>query len=66
VTSLFDPFRRLGADRTNNSGGVGLGLSIVRSIAAAHEGTVRARPRPDGGLIIEIAFPDLPVKDSCI
>jgi signal transduction histidine kinase len=33
VTSLFEPFRRLGADRTNNSGGVGLGLSLVRSIA---------------------------------
>ena len=66
VTSLFDPFHRLGADRTSDSGGAGLGLSIVRSITAAHEGTVRARPRPGGGLIIEIEFPDLPVKDSCI
>ncbi|MGH3200526.1 MAG: hypothetical protein ACRDP5_00460 [Streptosporangiaceae bacterium] len=36
-----------------------MGLSIVRSIVAAHEGTVRARPRPDGGLIVEIEFPDL-------
>jgi signal transduction histidine kinase len=57
VTSLFEPFRRLGADRTSNNGGVGLGLSIVRSAVAAHEGTVRARPRPEGGLIIEAEFP---------
>ncbi len=58
VTSLFEPFRRLGADRTSNNGGVGLGLSIVRSIVAAHEGTIGARPRPDGGLILEIEFRD--------
>jgi signal transduction histidine kinase len=57
VTSLFEPFRRLGADRTSNNGGVGLGLSIVRSTVTAHEGTIRARPRPEGGLIVEIEFP---------
>jgi signal transduction histidine kinase len=57
VTPLFEPFRRLGADRTSNNGGVGLGLSIVRSIVAAHDGTVRARPRPEGGLTVEIEFP---------
>jgi signal transduction histidine kinase len=59
VTSLFEPFRRLGADRTRNNGGAGLGLSIVRSAVAAHEGTVRARPRPEGGLIIEVEFPQI-------
>jgi signal transduction histidine kinase len=63
ITALFEPFRRLGADRTSNSGGVGLGLSIVRSIAAAHQGTVRAWPQPEGGLIVEIEFPDLSVTD---
>jgi Histidine kinase-, DNA gyrase B-, and HSP90-like ATPase len=66
VTSLFEPFRRLGADRTSNSGGAGLDLSIVRSITAAHQGTVHARPRPDGGLTIELEFPDPTGKDSCI
>jgi signal transduction histidine kinase len=57
VTSLFEPFRRLDADRISNTGGVGLGLSIVRSIVAAHEGTVDAQPRPDGGLAVEIELP---------
>lgn len=37
-----------------------LGLSIVRSITAAHSGTVRARPRPAGGLIVEIDLPPAP------
>jgi signal transduction histidine kinase len=54
VPALFEPFRRLTADRTDQTGGAGLGLSIVRSIAAAHGGSVRARPRPGGGLIVEI------------
>jgi signal transduction histidine kinase len=57
VSGLFEPFRRLTADRIDHSGGAGLGLSIVRSITAAHNGTVRARPRPAGGLIVEIDLP---------
>jgi signal transduction histidine kinase len=57
VSALFEPFRRITADRTDHGGGAGLGLSIVRSITAAHSGTVRARPRPGGGLIVEIDLP---------
>ena len=63
VSRLFEPFRRLTADRTDHGGGVGLGLSIVRSITAAHSGTVRARPRQGGGLIVEI---DLPAASSAV
>jgi signal transduction histidine kinase len=57
VSGLFEPFRRLTADRTDHGGGAGLGLSIVRSITTAHGGTVRARSRPGGGLIVEIDLP---------
>jgi len=57
VSALFEPFRRLTADRTDHGGGAGLGLSIVRSITAAHGGTLRASPRPEGGLIVEIDLP---------
>ncbi|MBO0816923.1 MAG: two-component sensor histidine kinase [Actinobacteria bacterium] len=60
VSTLFEPFRRLTADRTNHSGGTGLGMSIVRSITTAHGGTVRARPRSEGGLIVEIDLPAEP------
>jgi signal transduction histidine kinase len=57
VASLFEPFRRLTADRTNHSGGAGLGMSIARSIAAAHGGTIQARPRSEGGLIVDLGLP---------
>ncbi|MGB6454191.1 MAG: HAMP domain-containing sensor histidine kinase [Streptosporangiaceae bacterium] len=57
VSGLFEPFRRLTADRIDHGGGAGLGLSIVRSITAAHNGTIRARPQRGGGLIVEIDLP---------
>jgi signal transduction histidine kinase len=57
VPSLFEPFRRLGTDRVSHTGGVGLGLSIVRSVVTAHDGTVAARPRAAGGLILEVRLP---------
>lgn len=60
VSTLFEPFRRLSADRTNHSGGAGLGMSIARSITTAHDGTIRARPRSEGGLIVEIELPATP------
>jgi signal transduction histidine kinase len=58
IPGLFEPFRRLENDRVSNGRpGAGLGLSIVRSIAAAHTGTVHAKPRPDGGLIFTVKLP---------
>jgi signal transduction histidine kinase len=57
VESLFKPFYRLGAERLVSSNGAGLGLSIVRSVAEAHGGTVIATPRQGGGLQITITFP---------
>lgn len=57
VPALFEPFRRLAADRTEQAGGTGLGLSIVRSITTAHSGTVRACPGTEGGLTIEVTLP---------
>jgi signal transduction histidine kinase len=56
VASLFEPFRRL-SDRTGSPDGMGLGLSIVRSVALAHRGQVTARPRPAGGLEITVSLP---------
>ncbi|MCQ8193558.1 sensor histidine kinase [Streptomyces rugosispiralis] len=56
VDSLFEPFRRLDRDRTAVHGH-GLGLSIVRSIATAHGGTVTAAPGPAGGLRVEVRLP---------
>ncbi len=58
VERLFEPFQRLGADRTAPiDGRHGLGLSIVRAIATAHDATLLAEARPEGGLAVEVAFP---------
>jgi signal transduction histidine kinase len=56
VDGLFEPFRRLGADRVAGRG-AGLGLSIVRSVTVAHGGRIAARPRPGGGLVVEVFLP---------
>jgi signal transduction histidine kinase len=55
VDQLFEPFQRM--RRTAGDGHHGLGLSIVRAIAAAHDATLSARARSGGGLVIDVSFP---------
>ena len=73
VPALFEPFRRLSADRqtsdrrqpadrVDSSRGVGLGLSIVRAVAVAHRGGVRAEPLTSGGLIVKVRLPQHPLE----
>jgi signal transduction histidine kinase len=57
VDRLFQPFQRLGPRSARHGDGHGLGLSIVKAIATAHAATITARPRPDGGLAIDVTFP---------
>ncbi|MFC9238797.1 sensor histidine kinase [Streptomyces decoyicus] len=57
VENLFEPFRRLRTERTGSDKGVGLGLSIVRSVVRAHDGTITAQPREGGGLVMRVALP---------
>ena len=54
VEQLGQPFRRLGTERTGSADGVGLGLSIVAAVAAAHGGGLELRARSGGGLRVEI------------
>ncbi len=57
VDNLFEPFRRLRTERTRSDRGVGLGLSIARSVARAHGGVISAEPRDGGGLVMRVAIP---------
>ncbi len=57
VAGLFEPFRRYGAERVGSDRGVGLGLSIVRAVARAHDASLDALPRAGGGLRVSVGFP---------
>jgi signal transduction histidine kinase len=57
IPMLFEPFVQLRRERVAANQGVGLGLSIVQSIARAHGGSVQALPRPDGGLVVGVSLP---------
>ncbi|WP_117214678.1 sensor histidine kinase [Allorhizocola rhizosphaerae] len=58
METIFQPFRRLGRERTGSlaTRGLGLGLSIVRAIAHAHGGRATAAPRPGGGLVVTVTL----------
>jgi signal transduction histidine kinase len=56
LPELFEPFRRMEA-RSGSEDGVGLGLSVTRSVAAAHHATVTARSQPEGGLDVSVVLP---------
>jgi signal transduction histidine kinase len=57
IDNLFEPFRRLRQERTGSDKGVGLGLSIARSVARAHGGRIIAEPREGGGLDMRVTLP---------
>ncbi|MFJ5712236.1 sensor histidine kinase [Streptomyces sp. NPDC093105] len=57
IDNLFEPFRRLRQERTGSDKGVGLGLSIARSVARAHGGRISAAPREGGGLVMRVTLP---------
>ena len=56
---LFEPFRRANGGE-DGCDGAGLGLSIVRSVAAAHAGRAVASSRPAGGLEVSVLLPGDP------
>jgi two-component system OmpR family sensor kinase len=61
---LFDRFYRGDFSRARTTGGTGLGLTIVKAIVTAHEGTVEAVNLPGGGACFIVAIPSLPPQGS--
>ena len=58
VERLFRPFEQ-GDHVRPSSGGLGLGLSIVRAVTDAHDGTISASANPGGGLTVIVRIPSV-------
>lgn len=54
---IFEPFVRLEASRSRETGGTGLGLAIARAIVRAHGGEITLTNRDEGGLRVTITLP---------
>jgi len=56
-TRVFEPFVRLEASRSAETGGSGLGLTLVKAIAEGHGGAIRLENRSGGGLRARLSLP---------
>jgi len=54
---VFEPFVRLEASRSAETGGLGLGLAIARSIVRGHGGEISLANRAEGGLRVQVRLP---------
>ena len=57
MTTIFEPYVRLEHSRSRDTGGVGLGLAITRSIVQAHGGKIVLSNRSEGGLTVCVHLP---------
>ncbi|WP_396652810.1 sensor histidine kinase [Microbacterium helvum] len=61
---IFQRFWRADTSRTRETGGSGLGLSIVASIVEALHGTVEVIDTPGGGATFRVSFPLADARDA--
>ena len=54
---VFAPFYRVESSRSRETGGMGLGLAVARSVARGHGGDITFEDREGGGLVTRVALP---------
>ena len=57
IARVFEPFFRADPSRSRDSGGAGLGLSIVSAVVSAHGGKVQVKETSGGGATFEVELP---------
>jgi signal transduction histidine kinase len=64
IEDMFKPFIRLESSRNRETGGMGLGLTIARSIARAHGGDIRMERRQGRGMKAVLSLPRPAVRED--
>ena len=64
IPTLTEPFRRAGSQLRADDGGFGIGLSVVEAVVHAHRGTLSLRSRSEGGLVVQVRLPSLPIREE--
>ena len=54
---VFEPFYRHEGSRSRSTGGIGLGLAVVRTVVRAHGGDATLLNRPGGGITARVQLP---------
>lgn len=57
MKNVFEPFYRIEASRSRETGGTGLGLTIARNIAEQHGGSISLLNLPEKGLEVTLTLP---------
>ena len=57
LSGVFRPFFRVDRSRTRATGGLGLGLALVKRIIDAHHGSITLQSEPDEGTVVSVRLP---------
>jgi len=57
LNAIYDPFYQVADYMTRKSGGLGLGLALVKQITQAYKGKIKVKSAPDKGTTFTLIFP---------
>jgi two-component system cell cycle sensor histidine kinase PleC len=57
IPKALEPFRQIDSPLSRKVEGTGLGLSLVKTLAELHDGTLEIESKPDVGTKVSVHFP---------